>query len=220
MPSESALRHRNRTGYELIETMRWQHQGGFVRLQRHLARMDASAKELGFDSDPADIDAALSGALSNEPVQRIRLAMTPDGRAIATSQPFTLQPADTVWRIRLARTQLHSGDRLLRHKTSRREVYEAARAEFTHEQANEVILLNERGELCEGTITTLFLDSGDGGPLLTPALTCGLLAGVLRAELLEKGRAVEAILTPRNLTAAKSLYVGNSLRGLIRAICL
>ncbi len=79
-----------------------------------------------------------------------------------------------------------------------------------------MLLLNERGEVCEGTITNVFIDAGDGGPLLTPPLSCGLLPGVLRAEMLEAGRAVEAILTLADLKTAKELFVGNSLRGLIR----
>ena len=62
-------------------------------------------------------------------------------------------------------------------------------------QADEVILLNERGEVCEGTITNIFVDFGDGA-LVTPALACGLLPGVLRGELLDAGRAREAVLSP------------------------
>ena len=53
-----------------------------------------------------------------------------------------------------------------------------------------MLLLNERDEVCEGTITTVFLDDGSG-VLKTPPLACGLLAGVLREELLETGRATE-----------------------------
>ena len=51
-----------------------------------------------------------------------------------------------------------------------------------------MLLANERGELCEGTITNVFADFGDG-VLATPRLDCGLLPGVLRAELLDEGRA-------------------------------
>ena len=76
---------------------------------------------------------------------------------------------------------------------------------------------NERGEVCEGTITNIFVDAGDGGALLTPAQSCGLLPGVLRADMLETGKAVEAVLSVGDLQAAKALFVGNSLRGLIRA---
>ena len=70
-----------------------------------------------------------------------------------------------------------------------------ARAEYQVHQADEVILLNERGEVCEGTITNVFADVGDG-VLVTPALACGLLPGVLRGELLDEGRASEAVLSP------------------------
>lgn len=53
-------------------------------------------------------------------------------------------------------------------------LYVAARTgEFPASEADEVILLNERGDLCEGTITTLFLDDGSG-ILKTPPLAAGL----------------------------------------------
>ena len=77
-----------------------------------------------------------------------------------------------------------------------------------------MLLLNERGEVCEGTITSLFLDDGSG-ILKTPPLASGLLAGVLREELLETGNAAERVLRPGDL-ASGAILVGNSLRGLIR----
>ncbi len=40
-----------------------------------------------------------------------------------------------------------------------------------------------KGEVCEGTITSVFLDDGSGY-LKTPPIACGLLAGVLRTELI------------------------------------
>ncbi len=119
--------------------------------------------------------------------------------------------------MRIAQTRLSSGDPLLRHKTTRRDAYQNARSEFPVSDADEVILLNERGEVCEGTITSLFVDPGEGRPLLTPLLSCGLLAGVLRAELIDQGRAREAVLAPADLTRANAIFVGNSLRGLIPA---
>jgi para-aminobenzoate synthetase/4-amino-4-deoxychorismate lyase len=51
--------------------------------------------------------------------------------------------------------------------------------------------------------------------LLTPPLSAGLLPGVLRAELIESGRAVEAALTRADLN--HGFFVGNALRGLIPA---
>jgi 4-amino-4-deoxychorismate lyase len=145
---------------------------------------------------------------------RIRLELFPDSRIEVQTAPFTPLPQNTIWRLKIAGTRLSSADPLLRHKTSRRALYAAARAEFPATEADEVLLLNERGELCEGTITSLFLDDGSG-VLKTPPLAAGLLAGVLREELLETGRAVEQALRVDDL-ASGTLLVGNSLRGLIR----
>ena len=105
--------------------------------------------------------------------------------------------------------------RLLRLKTTRREVYETARAEYPASEADEVLLLNERREVCEGTITSVFLDDGSG-TLRTPPISCGLLAGVLRTELICQRRARVGRISVTDLTAGK-LYMGNSLRGLIPA---
>ena len=219
MPAEGALRDGTAAGIELIETLRFEPDEGFLRLERHLARLQGSARELGFACDPAAVRAALGRAVDGaEAARRVRLTLSPAGVASATAQPFSPQPPDAVWRVRLAETRLDSGGALLCHKTTRREVYDRARGEFTTAEADEVLLSNERGEVCEGTITNLFVDCGDGGPLLTPALSCGLLPGVLRAEMTEAGKAVESVLTVDDLRAAKTVFVGNSLRGMIRAI--
>lgn len=214
MSSEGPLRDGNPPDFELIETLRWEPAQGFVRLERHLARLEASARDLGFRFERAEVARELSD--SGSAPLRIRLTLDPAGKAKVTTQPFAPLPADAIWKLAVAKARLDSTDVLLRHKTTKRAAYEAARSEFPADAANEVILLNERNEACEGTITTLFADPGDG-VLRTPSLRCGLLAGVLRAELLETGKAIEAVLTIDDLHKAKALFVGNSLRGLIRA---
>ncbi|PBC10153.1 aminotransferase class IV family protein [Mesorhizobium sp. WSM3859] len=217
MSVESALRDGDGAGFELIETMRWEPGSGFLRFERHLARLYASATELGFACDPERIGEVLSNTVGGHgSALRVRLALQHNGEAAAAVQPYEPLPADKVWRLQLARIRLDSGNMLLRHKTSRRETYQHARAEYLATRADEVLLANERGELCEGTITNLFADFGDG-PLVTPRLDCGLLPGILRGALLDEGRAVEAIYSFDDLKAAKAIFVGNSLRGLIPA---
>ncbi|MER2534820.1 MAG: aminotransferase class IV family protein [Rhizobiaceae bacterium] len=215
MPAESALRDRLGSGFSLIETLRWEPQAGFVRLDRHMARLAESARELGFVRDPAAIESALAKVACGDAPLRVRLLLAPDGAASATAQPFLPLPKNTVWTLRVARARLDSNDPLLRHKTTRRTAYDAARAEFSPVEADEVVLLNERGEVCEGTITSVFIDRGDGGPLLTPPLSSGLLAGVLRQSLIEDGKAVESPLQVEDLAGSRCIYCGNSLRGLI-----
>ena len=216
MPAEGALRDGTAAGFELIETLRWEPEGGFVRLERHLARLYASAHALGFAADPEAIGEALRDCRGERVPLRVRLTLAEDGKVNATTAPFEPLPADAVWTLRIAATRLDSADPLIRHKTTRRAVYEAARAEFRPEEADEVLLLNERGEACEGMITNLFIDTGDP-VLVTPALTSGLLPGVLRGSLLEQAKAREAVLTEADLRGAKAIHVGNSLRGLIKA---
>jgi branched-subunit amino acid aminotransferase/4-amino-4-deoxychorismate lyase len=57
-----------------------------------------------------------------------------------------------------------------------------AKAEAARAGAQEGILLNERGDLAEGSTSNLFFVLG--GVLHTPSEECGLLAGVTRAEVL------------------------------------
>ena len=74
MPAESPLRDRESPDFELIETMRWEPATGFVRFERHLARLYASARELGFSYDPERVGEALRGAVGQAPMAlRMRL---------------------------------------------------------------------------------------------------------------------------------------------------
>ena len=200
--------------FSLIETMRWQPGEGFLRVDQHLRRLSRSADALGF-RQPEDALARLNAAVEGDQPLRVRLTMSFRGKIEVSTTPFTLLPEDTVWQLRIAKTRLKSDDSLYRHKTSRREPYEAARAEFKPQEADEVLLLNERGEVCEGTITNLFAEVEEGR-FVTPALSSGLLPGVLRAELIRERKAKSEVLRPEDLHFRK-LYVGNSLRGLIRA---
>lgn len=216
MSSESAVRDGNTPGYALIETFRFEPDSGFVRLEHHLERLEASARDLGFGFSRNRVDEALARLSGRDAPQRVRLELAFDGTIEVTSQPFAPLPPGAVWTIRIAKARLNAADPLLRHKTTRRQIYEAARAEFSRDEADEVLLLNEKGCLCEGTITNIFVDPGDG-LLRTPALANGLLPGVLRAQLIGEGRAVEADLSPEDLRSAAAIFVGNSLRGLISA---
>lgn len=200
--------------FSLIETLRWQPDAGFLRLDQHLRRLSRSADALGF-RQPQDAKGKLEKEVSGDVPLRVRLVMTYRGKMDVTASPFEPVPEETVWRLKVAKTKLQSEDSLFRHKTTRREPYEAARAEFSKEEADEVILLNERDEVCEGTITNIFAEAADG-MLLTPPLTSGLLPGVLRAELIRERKARGEVLKLDDLRHRK-LFVGNSLRGLIRA---
>ncbi len=203
--------------FSLIETLRWDPAEGFVHGDMHAGRMARSAAELGFRFERQAFDDHLASAVNPRAALRVRAELAGDGRLTVTTAPFTLQGPETIWRLAIAETRLDSKDPLLRHKTTRRDIYNAARSEFAASVADDVILLNEKGQVCEGTITSVFARMRPGDPLLTPRAECGLLPGVLRQDLLETDIAMEATILADELYTAHEVYAGNSLRGLIRA---
>src|SRR5258705_96923 len=100
-------------------------------------------------------------------------------------------------------------------KTSWRESYDEDRAVANRMGCDEVVYLNERGELVEGSSTNIFVRIA--GRLRTPAGSCGPLDGCLRRALLESGECTEGVLHLSDLEEGE-VYLGNSLRGLIRAV--
>jgi para-aminobenzoate synthetase/4-amino-4-deoxychorismate lyase len=99
------------------------------------------------------------------------------------------------------------------HKTTRRAIYQRAltAARQRMPEADDVLLVNEHGEVTESTIANLVIDLD--GELLTPPLASGLLAGVYRRQLVEAGEATERPVTPDMVRRARAVYLLNSVRG-------
>lgn len=191
---------------KLIETLGWDGQR-LVRLPLHLARLARSARVLGWGCDLAAVEGALMAAV---PAGAARMRLTLDAAGRVEVQAVALPGAKAKWRVGLATEQLASDDPWLTVKSTQRAAYDAARGHLAA-GLDEVILCNERGEVCDGSITTVFFDRGQG--MRTPPLSSGLLPGVLRAEL----GVAEEVLLAKDLPQVK-LWVGNSLRGLIPAV--
>lgn len=202
---ESALRSgAGQPGLKLIETLRVGVPPS--RLALHRARMARGAAALGWDFDALGFDRAVEA----DPVAGLRLRLTLDraGRFEVVQAPLPESPAE--WRLALAGARLLSTDPWLGLKSTNRAAYDAARAHLPL-GVEEVIFANERGEVCDGSITTLFFDRGQG--MRTPPLSSGLLPGVLRAEM----GCPEEVLMAADLPHVR-LWVGNALRGLMGAV--
>jgi len=214
MSDQGAFSHGNDFG--LIETLLWTPQEGFWLLDEHLARLGASCAALGFVCDEERVHASLAGlAESAAPRLRARIVVSRDGAIAAGATPIEATPPDTEWRLALARRRFDSADPMLRHKTTRRALYEDELAEAqAREQADEVLFLNERSEVCEAARCSVFVARDDH--LATPPLACGLLPGTLRASLLASGRARETVLRLEDVSG-DGVFLGNSVRGLVRA---
>jgi para-aminobenzoate synthetase / 4-amino-4-deoxychorismate lyase len=204
----------------LIETMRWDRGHGYHLLDRHLARLKASAAYFAIPLDLALARAALSHHESSFAVDccRVRLVLSENGEIVITAEPLRLLPA-AVLRYVISDRPVCSDDPLVYHKTTRRAFYEAELSRLcTLHGCDEVLFVNERGELTEGSWTNLFVKRD--GKLLTPPVACGLLSGTLRCELLETRpeEVEEAMLRPQDLAQAEAVLLGNSVRGLMAAV--
>jgi para-aminobenzoate synthetase/4-amino-4-deoxychorismate lyase len=208
-------------GFQLIETIRWSRTDGFYLLERHLDRLESSARFFGISCDTGAVRALLADCVRGlTGKQRVRLLLDQGGGADATATAITLPDPPPGVRYAHAAQPVDSRDRHRYHKTTRREMLDGERERLTAETGcDEVLFVNERGELTEGSYTNLFVEKG--GWLLTPPLSCGLLDGTLRRELLETGGQVEErVLYPRDLDEADAVWLGNSVRGLQPALAV
>ena len=196
--------------FDLVETMAFDPRDGIANLERHLARMRSSAEALGFIFDRHDARNELQAATFRfrEP-RKLRLRLSRRGAIAIEARPMPERVREPV-SVALAPLPLPASDFRLRHKTSGRDFYDRARRQAG---AFEVLFLDGDGYLTEGSFTNLFVERD--GILLTPPLARPLLPGVLRAQLIEEGEAREADLRSEDLE--KGFYIGNSVRGLVRA---
>lgn len=203
--------------FELIETLLFDPQSGYALLERHIERLQMSARYFAYAYDEPAVRSALADAVVGKTGRlRVRLLLAENGAISVTTTALPPPAVEAVMRFAVSDTRLDSSDLFLFHKTTRREVYDREWQDYAERLGtDEVIYVNERGELAEGSRTTIFLQRE--GRLLTPALSCGLLPGTLRAELIAEGKAAEAVLTLADLRAAEAVYLGNSVRGLVRA---
>lgn len=228
------------SAYETLRT----YGGRPFELDRHLARLRRSIALLGFelpisdDEIKARIDACLSFAGNDESYLRVivsrgvgdmsyRFERIPEPTVAMYVKP--LEPnrealyekgaAATIVSIRRnpveALNPAIKASNLLNNALATREAY--AKGAF------EAILLNTRGEVAEGAGSNVFIVKASR--LLTPPLSCGLLAGITRELVLEIAPAIgvpfeERVLSADDLKNADELFITSTLKELLPMVTL
>lgn len=210
--SESKARFltKSQPKFKLIETLRWD--GTCELLDEHLKRMRASAEYFGFSFAEARIREEIDSATRpfNSGARKLRILLSANGSLELDCQELDLG----FWgRVCISARTVLSRDRFLYHKTTNRQKYDEELASARAAQCDDVLFINEQGQLTEGAIHNIFLVKD--GMWRTPLLACGLLPGVVRASVLKsRPQTFEQVLTLRDLMDADQIYLCNSMRGL------
>jgi para-aminobenzoate synthetase/4-amino-4-deoxychorismate lyase len=194
--------------FHLLETMRLE-AGRLRSRDAHLARMSASAAYFGFRFDPAAVRAALDTRLAGTGDARVRLRCYRDG-TVGVDVEELPRPAPDRVHLAIDPEPIDSTACWPHHKTSLREPYSSRLARHAH-QHDDVVLVNERGEVTESCTANLAVRID--GRWWTPPLDSGCLPGIERARLVADGTLHERALRPADLRRAEDLALVNSLRG-------
>jgi para-aminobenzoate synthetase/4-amino-4-deoxychorismate lyase len=223
--------------FKLIETMLWHPESGYWLLELHLDRLAESAGYFFYPLELEKIRAALHALTADFETStsmkshRVRLTLSKAGMfeimqselhenfspVLEPERIMQQKSGNNLPKVIFSKSNTDSNSVYLFHKTTLRKLYNEERTDFVGKKGYyEVLFVNEKGEVTEGSYSNIFLQKK--GRLFTPPVSCGLLPGVFRGYLLQQfpGLVVEKIFRRRDLEQAEAVYVGNSVRGLVQ----
>jgi len=193
----------------LLETMRYSPGEGIPLLERHIARLTASAGYWAIPFDPFVIGDALSAVEGPGPL-RVRLILTPAGGVEIGIEP--LVPWEEPVGLQVWEERVDQSDPRWTHKLADRTRYPSG------DDGIEVVMVNLDGEITETNISNLMLRFDH--QWLTPPVASGCLPGVQRGQALAVGLVTETVLTLEDLTRADEIAVTNAVRGWRKAVLI
>ncbi|HTI33211.1 MAG TPA: aminotransferase class IV [Miltoncostaea sp.] len=205
-----------RWGLGLFETMRAD-RGRVPLLDRHLARVAASAAALGLSTLPReaavrDAIAATLAALGDGPA-RVRLTLTPRPTLLVEATPLPGDIHSDVPRSSIAVSVPGAwlpGNRTAEHKTLSYAACRLAQSRAEAAGADHALLLDRDGRMGEAAVASVFCALGDE---VVTAPADGLLPGIARAICIPAAGARERAASEREWRAAREIVVVNALRG-------
>jgi para-aminobenzoate synthetase / 4-amino-4-deoxychorismate lyase len=199
--------------FQLLETLRWDPQAGFVLLSPHLVRLEQSARFFNFRFDHHLARARLEAAVQNvaRVPLKVRISLSVSGDFTVDAVPLESDRLPVCALVRFAGSPVDRAEPTLFHKTTNRELYR--RLLDSAPNCYDVLLWNEDAFVTE--LTRFNVLACIGGQWATPPVEHGLLSGTLRQELLRTRLVEEADLTKDHVRNAHALAVVNSVRGLL-----
>lgn len=202
--------------FQLIETMLWRPDKGYLLIDKHLKRLESSSKYFNFPFNKKDIMAALKKLQRyfKKNFYRVRLLLDRKGN-IKLKSSLLKKPGKRP-KVCISSKKTRSRNPFLYHKTTNRKIYDVEYKRCKRLGFYDVIFTNEKGEVTEGAISNIFIRKN--GKFYTPPINCGVLDGIYRRYLLSSKKYIikEKVLFIDDLFSADEIYLSNSVRGLVK----
>ena len=217
---KSEFANRELPRFEMLETILWRRGKGFLWLTAHLRRLKSSQLYFGRPWDKSRVMAACEAFIPPPGAEFARARLLLDHLGNARMEAVALRHpgwgSDSI-RITVGPRSVDSRNALLYHKTTARGFYNDELCLAKASGYDEVLFINERDEITEGSFTNVFIIDRHG-VWRTPPVSSGLLPGIWRASQIRRLKAIESIITIQDLHDARRILVGNSVRGGVDAI--
>lgn len=212
-------------------------EGTPVFFHEHMNRLKKSAADLAIplpatDGTLQDVISVLAAEHAHSPIcaARITLMRGPGPRGIVppalkdaaptllvTLVPSAAKPPQALSYI-IAHTRRNEGSPASRMKTLGYLDNVLAKQEAISAQAQEALMLNNRGEVVCSTIGNIFILSREG--ILTPEIKCGVLPGITRTKIIECAEELSVPLQETRINPdmleGQPVFMTNSLMGMVK----
>ncbi|MBM9499279.1 aminodeoxychorismate synthase component I [Leptospira sp. 201903071] len=200
--------------FSLFETILYKN-GIFYFQKEHRIRMKTSAEILKLPFSENGWDSCLQevrSACKEKNSYRIKICLNTTGNFYFEHSILSSFQKDG--NLQISSTRMDSSSEFRKHKTNLRDVYDREGTRSRNSSYLDVLFLNERNEISEGSITNVFLKIGDS--YFTPLVSSGILPGIYRNRLLKRKGFYERSLSLEDLKSSDSVFLCNSLRGILR----
>ena len=202
---KAAVLYRKQARFKLITTGKIS-QKSLLFEDQHLERLIKASRYFAYPFDPEDLKQKIEEecqACDSHQDYRLRISLNKSGEIELSRQILTpLSP--TFCQAKLCLQEADLNQSFTYFKTTHRPHLNLGE--------QEIIYHNATGELLETSIGNLVLKIA--GKLYTPPTNLGILPGIYRQHLLERGQVEEKVLTLKDLAQAEDIYGCNAVRGM------
>jgi para-aminobenzoate synthetase/4-amino-4-deoxychorismate lyase len=209
------------TPFNLLECFLYDAKLGFRYIDDHLERLHKSAITFNFSfSKQAIFEKLITLQKELDPAYQYKIKLVLQKNGVFDISSIKIKPGTKSHKIKVLNDRIKTAANVLfQHKTDAKTVrgfYDQSLAQANlHAQLFDVVFTNEQGFITEGSKSNIFISKK--GEISTPAITCGVLPGVMRHKFIaQHPHTKETLITKQDLIAADIIWMSNSVVGIVQ----